>query len=350
MSRSLPKLPGKLGNPNLTLATDPRLAAVFAEGGIVDDFPLGADASYQEIVDHIGEMEAELDPFYQEMFGALPPVTGISRHTEVIEGVDGNEISLFIHQPAGRDGPLPGIVHTHGGGMVLCAAADIEYVRWRDELAATGLCVVGVEFRNGGGKLGNHPFPAGLNDCASGTQWTHQNRGVLGISRIVVSGESGGGNLCLATALKARQEGWIDQIDGVYSCCPYISGTYNPAPSELMSLFENEDYLLESESTQLLCKAYDPDGEQANNPLAWPYQASQDDLAGLPPHTISVNELDPLRDEGLIYARKLAAAGVSVISRTVNGTCHGGDTDCLAVIPDIYYSTIRDVHSFAASL
>lgn len=75
------------------------------------------------------------------------------------------------------------------------------------------------------------------------------------------------------------------------------------------------------------------------------------DLAGLPPHTISVNELDPLRDEGLVYARKLMAAGVPTISRTVNGTVHGADTEVMVgVMPDIYGATIRDILGFAASL
>ena len=80
------------------------------------------------------------------------------------------------------------------------------------------------------------------------------------------------------------------------------------------------------------------------------YRASVEDLAGLPPHAISVNELDPLRDEGLLYARKLLAAGVPTLSRTINGTNHGGDTELLAAMPDVYYASIRDVHGFAASL
>jgi len=69
-------------------------------------------------------------------------------------------------------------VHTHGGGMVMLQAANVGFQRWRNELAATGLIVIGVEFRNGGGLLGPHPFPAGLNDCSSAVQWViaNQNR------------------------------------------------------------------------------------------------------------------------------------------------------------------------------
>ena len=120
---------------------------------------------------------------------------------------------------------MPGILHIHGGGMVFLEAAAGNYQRWRDELAATGLVVVGVEFRNASGKHGPHPFPAGLNDCSSALQWMHDHRGDLGIDKIVVSGESGGGNLTLATTLKAKRDGKLEQIDGVYAQCPYISGT-----------------------------------------------------------------------------------------------------------------------------
>ena len=87
--------------------------------------------------------------------------------------------------------------------MVLLGATGALATRWRDELCSVGMVVVGVEFRNGGGKLGNHPFPAGLNDCMSGLQWTFNNKAALRISTIVVSGESGGGNLTLAVTQKA---------------------------------------------------------------------------------------------------------------------------------------------------
>ena len=52
----------------------------------------------------------------------------------------------------------------------------------------------------------------------------------------------------------------------------------------------------------VLAKVYDPDLANAQNPLAWPYHATVEELADLPPHIISVNELDPLRDEGLVFS------------------------------------------------
>ena len=84
--------------------------------------------------------------------------------------------------------------------------------------------VVGVEFRNGAGKLGPHPYPTGLQDCADGLRWVADHRAELGVSHIVLSGESGGGNLCLSLTHLAKREGWLDVIAGVYAQCPYIAG------------------------------------------------------------------------------------------------------------------------------
>ena len=230
--------------------------------------------------------------------------------------------------------------------MVLMTAADPGFVRWRKLLASMGALVVGVEFRNGGGRLGNHPFPAGLNDCVQATRWVLDNKQALNVSHVIISGESGGGNLSIATTLQAKREGWSDQIAGVFAMCPYISGAYAEPPPELLSLIENDGYMLNGDMMGALVTVYDPEHIHTANPLAWPLQAEVTELKGLPPHVISVNELDPLRDEGLAFYRKLMAAGVSAVARTVHGTPHAGDVTFPDVTPDLTMDTAEAIFGF----
>ena len=349
--------PGRLGDPDMTLGADPRtdarlrpvLAAVGLDGH-GDPLPMDATAPVEQLLALTDMAEPGFQELGNAMVGELPAIEGVERSTETITGVDGNEITLYVHRPAGASEPVPGVLHIHGGGMAILTAADANYGYWRDEIAASGLVVVGVEFRNCAGSLGPHPFPAGLNDCSSALDWMHAHRDDLGISKIVVSGESGGGNLTIATTLKAKQDGRLDAIDGVYAQCPYISGAYADPPAELVSMTENDEYFIGTPIMSIMAHLYDPSGEHATDPLAWPYHATVDDLAGLPPHVLSMNELDPLRDEGLAHYRKLAAAGVSVAARVVPGTPHAGDLLFVGALPDVHAASLRDLVGFARSL
>ncbi len=234
--------------------------------------------------------------------------------------------------------------------MTTLSATNTGYVRWRDNLAATGLVVVGVEFRNAGGKLGPHPYPAGLDDCASGIRWAAAHLNGLGASHIVVSGESGGGNLTLAVTHKAKREGWLQEIGGVYAQCPYISNRFLEQPDDLPSLTENDGYIFSSLEFAVVASIYDRDGKNVDDPACWPGNATESDLEGMPRHVLSVNELDPLRDEGLAYYRTLTRAGVPAVGRIVAGTCHAGDILCAGAMPDVYEASLRDVSGFAKSL
>lgn len=352
-----PIAPGRLGDPDRVLKTDPRadprMVAALAEFGFdvaPPPAPVTAESPLEEILAYLAAAEEGYENVFKAWFSGLPPIENVERRTEVIKGVDGNDIRLHVHRPKAASGRLPCVYHIHGGGMVILEAAGSAATRWRDELSAAGLVVVGVEFRNGAGRLGNHPFPAGLNDCKSGLQWTFDNKAELGTSSIVVSGESGGGNLSLAVTLLASKEGKLRQIDGVYAMCPYISNLWASKTLELSSLHENDDYFLSCSGMGVLAVPSDPARENHHNALCWPYFAEASDLRGLPPHVISVNELDPLRDEGLVYYRKLMAAGVSVYSRTVNGTCHAGDMILRKALPEVFAATVRDIKGFADSL
>jgi acetyl esterase len=347
---------GRLANPDHTLGTDPRsdprMIAAIAPFGLDGRFPLPPvtpDSPLEDRLALVAQAEELTGAVLTALAQSEPVPEGISSETITISGDDGNDVTLYISRPA-TSSTLPCVVHLHGGGMAFLSAADTNYAHWRDNLAATGLVVVGVEFRNSAGKLGPHPYPAGLNDCAAGVRWAATHLNDLGASRIVVSGESGGGNLTLTVTHKAKREGWINEIAGAYAQCPFISNRYLEQPDDLPSLRECDGYVFNHIELAVIGSIYDPDAQHAGDPACWAGKATDADLVGMPPHVISVNELDPLRDEGLRYYRSLLRAGVPTLGRIVAGTCHAGDMMAPGDMPDVYAATVRDISGFAHSL
>jgi acetyl esterase len=279
------------------------------------------------------------------------PSAGLRVSTEKIESApDGNTINLQIIRPD-SDETLPCVYYIHGGGMASLSCFDGMYRGWGKLIAANGMAVVMVDFRNcvvPSSVPEVAPFPAGLNDCVSGLRWTIEHAGDLGIDpgRVTVAGESGGGNLTLAVALKLKQEGTLDLVKGFYALCPYIAGQW-PRP-DLPSSTENNGILLNLHSNQGAV-GYGIEAFNARNPLAWPLFATIDDVTGLPPVVISVNECDPLRDEGIAFYRLLLEAGVAARCRQVMGTMHGTEIFTIAC-PDISRDTARDLAGFAGTI
>ncbi|TQM15194.1 alpha/beta hydrolase [Pseudonocardia kunmingensis] len=354
---------GRLHDPSVSLRTDPRLhpglrAALGALGldGHAAPPPLDRSAEPAAVAEYVGGAHAAFEGLYAALPAEWPgeaPVE-VSTRTESVRGVDGHDIALHIVRPADAAGPLPAVVYIHGGGMTIIEADNKVHRQWSRDLAATGMVVVTVDFRNAWTPRGANPFPAGLDDCGSALDWVHEHRADLGISTVVVEGESGGANLALATALKAKRDGRLDRIDGVYAMVPYISGGYGwPTDRklrELPSMVENDGHYIGCAMMDLLVSVYDPTGENAENPLCWPYFATTADVEGLPPHVITVNELDPLRDEGIAYFRTLQRAGVPVVGKVNLGLTHGADMSFRQAVPDAYRATVRDIHAFACSL
>ncbi|MCT9932186.1 alpha/beta hydrolase [Planotetraspora sp. A-T 1434] len=303
-----------------------------------------------ELLEFAAAVESGSEPLFEALNAGLPEVEGVASETHTVTGPDGHEIKLYVTRPEGVQGPLPAVYYIHGGGMVISEAAGAGYDRWRRELAATGLVVIGVEFRNGAGKLGPHPYPAGLEDCATGLRWAAAHATELGVSNIVVSGESGGANLALALAIKAKREGFLSTISGVYAQCPYIYGKWALDGEGLPSLAENDGYVLNRDTMQVLAEIYDPGSANIDEATCWPSRATTADLEGLPPHVITVNEVDPLRDEGLDYYRKLLAAGVPTAGWMNMGLSHIAETLVRAALPDVYAANVRGISGFAHSL
>ena len=357
-------LPGRLGNPEQTLVGDERLDPRIAK--VMSNMPapspdsgmpqISLSASYEESLRWVSAMENMLAGQDPAVLASMPEFTDVVSRYKTIQGVDANAIELHIEAPLdaiaaqGSKVKRPCVVHIHGGGMCFTTASAPSAVRWRKTLAQQGAIVVGVEFRNAGGVLGNHPFPAGLNDCASAVQWVHAHRLDLGVSSIVVAGESGGGNLAVALGIKANLEGWVEAIDGVFAIAPMIFGYYGSVPRELLSWRENEGYQGTLAMTRAMARVYDPKDRHELNPLAWPYHATAEQLQGLPPHIITNYELDLIRDDGAIFARKLQAAGVAAFSRTITGAIHVVELAMPDLVPELLDETVASLVGFATRL
>ena len=197
-------------------------------------------------------------------------------------------------------------------------------------------------------RTGSRPVSTTAPQRSSG--WP-RNAAELGVSTIVVSGESGGGNLTLATALKAKQDGRARPDRRRLRPVPVHLQRVRPETSGSGLALRERRVCHRLSTGGRAGEGVRPDGANAAQPRSpGRYHAQPVDLEGLPPHVISVNQLDPLRDEGLAYFRKLLDAGVSAVGRTVNGTCHAGDCLFRGAMPDVYRATIRDIKGFADSL
>lgn len=237
--------------------------------------------------------------------------------------------------------------------MTILKTLGLVHERWCTSLALQGSVVFLVDFRNAWGEGGVHnSFPRGLNDCASVVEYIGERKKEFGIGNLIVQGESGGANLALAVALKAKKEGWVDLIDGISGQAPYLSGGYGWPEEikreELPSLLEFDGYVLPCGSLAAMAKWYAPnDGE---NPLAWPYHATEQDLTSLPPHHITISELDPVKGEGKAYHRKLLEAGVRSTAVVVLGLSHGAAILFRQALPDEHRKEVREIVAFAKSL
>ena len=280
----------------------------------------------------------------------VAPSTGLRfSYEDIASTPDGNTIKLQIVRPD-NDEIVACVYYIHGGAMASLSSFYGNYRAWAKILAAHGVAVVLVEFRNAivaSAAPGVAPYPAGLNDCVSGLKWTHDNAAALGIdrARITVAGESGGGNLGLATGLQLKRAGQLDLIHGLYILCPYLNGSW---PDERFPSSEENNCIFIDVQTNRGAIGYGIDAYDARDPLAWPGFATVEDVVGFPPTVISVNECDPLRDEGIAFYRLLVAAGVAARGRMVLGTMHG--TELIPILcPEITRDTARDLAAFATS-
>jgi acetyl esterase len=221
-------------------------------------------------------------------------------------------LGVRVYTPTGEP-PFPLLVYFHGSGWTI-ANVEVGDAPCRALANAAGAVVTSVEYRLGP----EHKFPAPLEDCYLATRWVAEHAADLGgdADRLVVIGDSAGGNLAAAVALMARDRGG-PKISQQVLLYPATNHSFDTP-----SYQENADgYMLTRESCRWFWANYLNSDEDGRNPYASPLQA--DDLAGLPPAFIVTCEYDPLRDEGEAYGERLRAAGVPARVSRYDGMIHG---------------------------
>lgn len=340
------------GDPRI----DPRIKALLGmlpppvpQSDVADRDEVLAEVSTPDALAMFAAVEAVFELLDNE---DVAPSAGLEISTlQFTSDPDGNSVKILFIRPESVE-PLPLVYYIHGGGMQTMSAFNGIYRSWGRIIAQQGVAVAMVDFRNcltPSTALEVEPFPAGLNDCVAGLKYMIGSAADHGVDpeHVIVAGESGGGNLTLATGLKLLQDGDIGLIRGLYALCPYIAGSW---PQERFpSTIENNGLLLDLHNNRGEM-AYGIEAFEAGNPLAWPSFATEDDVRGLPPTVISVNECDPLRDEGIDFYRLLLRAGVEgARCRQVMGTIHGTEIIAIAC-PDISRNTAADMAAFCRDI
>jgi acetyl esterase/lipase len=224
------------------------------------------------------------------------------------------DVRVRIVRPPDAAGPLPVILCMHGGGWVL-GNADTHDRLVRELAVGTGAAVVFVEYD----RSPEAHYPVALEQGYATAQWIMREGAAnqLDPDRIAVAGDSVGGNMTAALALMANERGDVRFVQ---------QSMYYPVTDAAMDTgsFEQfaEGYFLTAKAMAWFWDAYLPDLDRRSEPFASPLRASDEQLAGLPPAFIIVDEADVLRDEGEAYAARLRAAGVAVTTVRYNGITH----------------------------
>jgi len=238
-------------------------------------------------------------------WGPLDPVDAVE---ELTFASAGHTIRARLYR---RNDARGTVLFIHGGGWVL-GSIDTHDGSARALAKATPANVLSIEYR----KAPEHRFPAAVIDVNAGLDYLISNaeRLRLDITRLVVCGESAGGNLAAVLARHARDRGIA--LAGQVLIYPV---TDTSMASRSYGDFAEGFYLAAAAMDWFI--GHYLGNENRDHPDAAPLRAP--DLAALPPAFVATAAFDPLRDEGRAYAARLIEAGNDVTYREVAGVVHG---------------------------
>jgi acetyl esterase len=218
-----------------------------------------------------------------------------------------------VYQPCGNS-TTAAVLFCHGGGFVLC---DLEThdAFCRELCAHTGMTVVSVDYR----RAPEHRAPTAALDCIAAYDWFTEHAGQFGVdaNRVVVGGDSAGGNLAAVTAIYCRDRGGRQPI-GQVLLYPVIDPSFDtPSYRTFGTGYFNTEAAMRWYWQHYL------GGTALPEPAYLVAPSRADSHCGLPPAVVVTARLDPLHSEGVGYAEKLRSAGVSVLHRDYPGLFHG---------------------------
>jgi acetyl esterase len=223
-----------------------------------------------------------------------------------------NDIPARLYRPGELPDGSPLLIFFHGGGFVI---GDLDT---HDQLCRFLARNAGVRVLSVGYRLApEDPFPAAVEDCLTAFKWAAAEATALGADPklIALGGDSAGGNLAAVTALQAASGSPRPVF--LLLIYPTVDATTRRRSRELFG----NGYFLTDPGMDWFMERYVPDPATRSDPRVSPLLA--EDLSGLPPTYIATAGFDPLRDEGELFARRIAEAGVPVVLRRHEGLFHG---------------------------
>lgn len=244
-------------------------------------------------------------------FSVSAPETDVQT---VYAAVRGTEIPVKIHRPKGVDSKLPVVFYIHGGGWVL--GDDSTHDRLVRELAAGIPAAVVFPVYT---PSPESAFPQTTAELSAALKHVvaRADELRLDVSRLAIAGDSVGGNMAIAAALTAKEEG-TPEIRFQLLIYPVTDAAM---ATKSYRDFENGPWLTKK-AMAWFWNMYAPRKSDRASVFASPLNASAEQLKGLPPALVITAENDVLRDEGEAFARKLNDAGVPVTSVRFNGAIH----------------------------
>jgi acetyl esterase len=238
----------------------------------------------------------------------------VDTEDKVFRGGPTGEVSVRIYRPPKAKGPLPVVMYFHGGGWVLGSKNTHDRLV-RDLVNGSDAAFVFVNYT----PSPEAQFPVPVEQCYAATKYVSENGKELGLdpSRLALAGESVGGYTAAVVSQLAKERNGPSIRYQVLMYPVTDSSMSQPSYEE----FADGPWLTKA-GMAWFWDAYAPDKKDRKKTMASPLSATVEQLRGLPPALVIVDENDILRDEGEQYARKLIQAGVDVTPLRVLATHH----------------------------